>query len=113
MISLEGLTLITGRSTEAGYILRTFARYVRDGLIPNMFPEGEKDGQYNTADATLWYFHALDRYLDATRDRLTLRILLPKLLKIVDYHLRGTRFGIAVDPEDDLLRQGEAGYFMH
>lgn len=112
MISLEGLTLITGRSIEAGYILRTFARYVRDGLIPNLFPEGEKEGQYNTADATLWYFHSLDRYLEATRDRLTLRIVLPKLLEIIDYHLRGTCFGIAVDPEDGLLRQGEPGYAL-
>ena len=58
MISLEGLTLATGRHVEAGYILRTFAHYVRDGLIPNMFPEGEKEGLYHTADATLWFFHA-------------------------------------------------------
>ena len=60
MISLEGLTLVTGRHVEAGYILRTFAHYVRDGLIPNMFPEGEKEGLYHTADATLWFFHAID-----------------------------------------------------
>ena len=53
MISLEGLTLVTGRHVEAGYILRTFAHYVRDGLIPNMFPEGENEGLYHTADATL------------------------------------------------------------
>ena len=56
MISLEGLTLVTGRLLEAGYILRTFARYVRDGLIPNMFPDGAKEGVYHTADATLWFF---------------------------------------------------------
>ncbi len=59
MISLEGLTLLTGRQREAGYLLRTFARYVKDGLIPNLFPEGEQEGRYHTADATLWYFHAL------------------------------------------------------
>ena len=59
MISLEGLTLVTGRHVEAGYILRTFAHYVRDGLIPNMFPEGENEGLYHTADATLWFFHAV------------------------------------------------------
>ena len=58
MISLEGLTLTTGRQVEAGYILRTFAHYVRDGLIPNMFPEGGTEGLYHTADATLWFFHA-------------------------------------------------------
>ena len=72
MISLEGLTLVTGRHVEAGYILRTFAHYVRDGLIPNMFPEGEKEGLYHTADATLWFFHAVQRYLDYSDDRLTL-----------------------------------------
>src|SRR6266849_3398655 len=60
MISLEGLTLVTGRQAEAGYILRTFAHYVRDGLIPNMFPEGEREGVYHTADASLWFFHAID-----------------------------------------------------
>ena len=59
MISLEGLTLVTGRHVEAAYILRTFAHYIRDGLIPNMFPEGRKNGLYHTADATLWFFHAL------------------------------------------------------
>src|SRR5262249_26842933 len=56
MISLEGLTLATGRLAEAGWILRTFAHYVRDGLIPNLFPEGEREGRYHTADATLWFF---------------------------------------------------------
>ncbi len=110
MISLEGLTLTTGRHLEAGYILRTFARHVRDGLIPNLFPEGDREGLYHTADATLWFFHALSRYLDATGDRETLWLLLPTLLDIVDHHLRGTRFGIGVDPEDGLLRQGAEGY---
>ena len=110
MISLEGLTLVTGRAVEAGYILRTFGYYVRDGLIPNMFPEGEREGLYHTADATLWYFHAIDRYLEATGDLETLRLLLPKLLDIVDHHVRGTRFGIGVDPADGLLRQGAPGY---
>ena len=77
MISLEGLTLTHRPAAEAGYILRTFAHYVRDGLIPNLFPEGEQEGLYHTADATLWFFHALDRYLAATGDRATLRLLLP------------------------------------
>jgi predicted glycogen debranching enzyme len=110
MIALEGLTLVTGRHVEAGYILRTFAHYVRDGLIPNMFPEGTREGLYHTADATLWYFHAIDRYVRATGDRVTLRLLLPTLAEIVQHHVRGTRFGIGVDPEDGLLRQGAAGY---
>ena len=70
MISLEGLTLATGRHDAARDILHTFAHHVRDGLIPNLFPEGENEGLYHTADATLWFFHALDRYESrpATRD---------------------------------------------
>ena len=79
MISLEGLTLTTGRVNEARDILRTFAFYFRDGLIPNLFPEGNKEGLYNTADATLWFFHALDRYLDVSGDWATVQLLLPKL----------------------------------
>ncbi len=110
MISLEGLTLATGRAAEAGYVLRTFGQYIRNGLIPNLFPEGEQQGLYHTADATLWYFHALDRYLRVTGDDGTLRLLLPKLLDVIDHHVRGTHFGIGVDPADGLLRQGEAGY---
>ncbi len=110
MISLEGLTLMTGRQREARGILRTFAGHIRDGLIPNLFPEGESEGVYNTADATMWFFHALDRYLEETGDRELLRDLLPKLVDIVRHHLAGTRFGIGVDPADGLLRQGAEGY---
>jgi predicted glycogen debranching enzyme len=110
MISLEGLALVTGRHTEAGWILRTFASYVRDGLIPNLFPEGQKDGLYHTADATLWYFHAIHRYLEYTDDRATLRLLLPKLANIIEHHKQGTKFGIGMDLEDGLLRQGAEGY---
>ncbi len=110
MISLEGLTLATGRFTEAAWILRTFAQYVRDGLIPNLFPEGRNDGLYHTADASLWYFHAVDRYVRATGERETLNALLPVLQDIVEHHLKGTKFGIGVDPADGLLRQGAEGY---
>jgi predicted glycogen debranching enzyme len=110
MISLEGLTLTTGRKQEAAWIIRTFAHYIRDGLIPNLFPEGQREGLYHTADATLWFFHAIDRYLAVTQDRGTLQQILPKLVDIAEHHLRGTRFGIAVDPADGLLRQGEEGY---
>ena len=109
MISLEGLTLRTGRHPEAGQVLRTFAHHVRDGLIPNLFPEGGNEGLYHTADATLWMFHALSRYLEVTGDRHTLRQLLPVLREIVHRHLQGTRFGIGVDPDDGLLRQGAPG----
>jgi predicted glycogen debranching enzyme len=110
MISLEGLTLTTGRHVEAGYILRTFAHYVRDGLIPNMFPEREKEGLYHTADATMWFFHAMQRYIDYTHDRLTLALLYPTLKDIIANHVRGTRFGIRMDERDGLLTQGADGY---
>jgi predicted glycogen debranching enzyme len=103
MISLEGLTLTTNRYTEAGWILRTFAYYIRDGLLPNMFPEGQNQGLYHTADATLWFFHALDRYADVTKDYDTLKLILSKLVDIVEHHLRGTRFGIKVNATDGLL----------
>jgi predicted glycogen debranching enzyme len=79
-------------------------------LIPNMFPEGKKQGLYHTADATLWFFHALGRYLTYTEDRSTLRLLLPILIDIVEHHLRGTKFNIHVDPADGLLAQGQEGY---
>jgi predicted glycogen debranching enzyme len=110
MISLEGLTLVTGRHAEAGYILRTFGQYIRDGLLPNLFPEGRKEGLYHTADATLWFFHAIDRYLQWTDDEGTLSGLYPKLVGIVEAHIRGTDFGIRVDPADGLLTQGAPGY---
>src|SRR5439155_567761 len=77
MISLEGLTLCTGRPHEARTILLTFAHYVKDGLLPNQFPEGQRIAIYNTADATLWYFHAIDRYVERTGDRDLLKVLFP------------------------------------
>jgi predicted glycogen debranching enzyme len=110
MISLEGLTLSTRRLREAGHILRTFSLYVRDGLIPNMFPDGAREGLYHTADATLWFFHAIHRYVRASGDTQTLQGLIPILVDIVQHHLRGTRFGIGVDAADGLLRQGADGY---
>jgi predicted glycogen debranching enzyme len=110
MISLEGLTLQTGRIAEARYILNMFAQYVRDGLIPNLFPEGSHEGLYHTADATLWFFHALDRYVEVANDRQTLRELLPLLEDIIRWHVRGTHYGIGMDEQDALLRQGQLGY---
>jgi len=106
MISLEGLCLATGRAAEAEWILRAFAQHVRDGLIPNLFPEGERTGLYHTVDATLWFFHAIERVVRATGRFDLVEELLPTLHDIVDHHVRGTRFGIRVDPSDDLLTQG-------
>jgi predicted glycogen debranching enzyme len=110
MISLEGLSLVTGRHAEAAAILRNFARHVQDGLLPNLFPEGESRGLYHTADATMWFFHAIQRYVAATGDDDTIAHLLPILEDIVRHHVQGTRFGIGVDPDDGLLRQGADGY---
>jgi len=109
MISFEGLTLCTGRTREAAAILRTFQHHVRDGLVPNYFPEGEQQGVYHTADATLWFFHAVEQYLKHTGDLSMLRDLWPTLADIVSRHLEGTRFGIGVDG-DGLLDQGQGGY---
>lgn len=110
MISLEGLTLTTGRQRESAFILRTFAHYVKDGLIPNMFPDGSNQGLYHTADASLWFFHALERYRESTGDDdLTLE-LLPVMQRIIEAHEVGTKFGIHMDPSDGLLCQGAEGY---
>jgi predicted glycogen debranching enzyme len=112
MISLEGLTLSTGRYIAAAWILRTFAHYVRDGLIPNLFPERQTEGLYHTADATLWFFHAIDRYTEVTGDRSVLQMALAKLVDIFEWHMRGTAFGIGVDSRDGLLKQGAEGYAL-
>jgi glycogen debranching enzyme len=109
MISLEGLTLCTGRPAEARRILHTFCAAIRDGLVPNLFPEGTDQGLYHTADATLWLFHAIDRFLVATDDRAFLHTLLPQLVEVAERHFAGTRFGIGVDAADGLLRQGAPG----
>jgi predicted glycogen debranching enzyme len=109
MISLEGLTLSTGRYREAGAILLTFSHYVKHGLLPNLFPEGERQALYHTVDATLWYFHAISRYLEATGDRGILTPLFPVLQSIIDHHLQGTLFNIHADPADGLIHAAAEG----
>ncbi len=110
MIALPGLTLATGRPEDAAGILRTFARYVADGLLPNNFPDsaGVVPG-YNTVDATLWYVEAIRAYYEATRDEALVSDLLPTLRDIADKHIAGTRYHIHVDPADGLLYAGEPG----
>lgn len=110
MISLEGLTLCTGRRREARSILQTFSRYVKDGLLPNLFPEGEREALYHTVDATLWFFHAIDRYVESSGDTTLLEELFPVLEDIVAHHVRGTHYGIGVDAADGLIRAGAPGY---
>ncbi len=109
MIALPGLTLATGRSEIAATIIRTFARFVSDGLLPNLFPDAGHPPEYNTVDATLWYFVAIDEYVRATNDRALLEEVYPTLRAIVGWHQRGTRFSIQVDETDGLLRAGEPG----
>lgn len=110
MISLEGLTLLTGRHEEARAILHTFGRYVRDGLLPNLFPEGGREALYHTVDATLWFFHAVGRYHAHTGDESLVDELYPQLEEIIERHLGGTRFDIGVDPADGLVHAAAEGY---
>jgi predicted glycogen debranching enzyme len=106
MISLEGLMLATGRHAEARATLMTFSHYVRDGLLPNLFPEGSRDGWYHTVDATLWYLHAIHRYVRETGDGALLEVLMPTLRAVMQHHFDGTRFGIGMDAQDGLLHAG-------
>jgi predicted glycogen debranching enzyme len=109
MISLPGLLLCTGRYHEARSLLKAFASYAHGGLIPNRFPDSGEAPEYNTIDATLWLFHALDRYLTTTGDWSLLTELFLTLSSIIDRHVEGTIYGIGVDPADGLLRGGTPG----
>jgi predicted glycogen debranching enzyme len=108
-IALPGLTICTGRWEIARSILRTFARYVDRGMLPNRFPDAGGAPEYNTADATLWYFEAVRAYCDCTGDEELLSQLWPTLCEIVDWHVNGTRYNIRVDPDDGLICAGESG----
>lgn len=112
MISLPGLTLVTQRSDIARPILQTFGRYLSQGMLPNVFPEDNDPAhapQYNTVDATLWYFNAIAHYSFETQDWTLLEELFPALEAIVDWHQRGTRYHIHWDPQDGLIYAGEPG----
>ncbi|HKB49684.1 MAG TPA: amylo-alpha-1,6-glucosidase, partial [Ktedonobacterales bacterium] len=109
MIALPGLALATGRPSVAAGLLRSFARYVDEGLLPNRFPDQGETPEYNTVDATLWYVEALRAYWAATGDDVLVRELWPVLEDVVQHHVAGTRHGIGVDPADGLLRSGERG----
>jgi predicted glycogen debranching enzyme len=109
MISLPGLTLATERPEIARSILRTFATYVDQGMLPNRFPDAGETPEYNTVDATLWYFEAVRAYYSATEDDDLLHELFGVLADIIDWHCRGTRYNIHLDSTDGLLYAGEAG----
>ncbi|PSB27537.1 glycogen debranching protein [Stenomitos frigidus ULC18] len=109
MISLPGLTLATGRPEIAQSILRTYARHVDQGMLPNRFPDAGERPEYNTVDATLWFFEAVRAYYGVTEDDDLVQELFPVLADIVDWHCRGTRYNIHLDSADGLLYAGETG----
>ena len=109
MISLPGLTLTTGRHDIAREIILEFSKHISEGMLPNRFPDEGEGAEYNTVDATLWYFEAIRAYTEASGDFKTVRgALYEKLSLIVAAHLRGTRYSIYVDT-DGLLYAGEPG----
>ena len=109
MIALPGLTLATGRYEMARGILKAFAASVDQGMLPNRFPDAGEAPEYNTVDATLWFFEAIRAYVHYSSDVDFVREhLYPKLVEILDGHMRGTRYGIHVD-SDALLACGEPG----
>jgi len=109
MVALPGLTLSIGRAEIAKEILRTFAKFVSEGMLPNFFPEAGNNPEYNAVDGTLWYIEAVSQYVAATRDTATLRELYPVLSEMINRYVRGTRFHIHVDRADGLLYAGEPG----
>ncbi len=109
MIALPGLCLSTGRSGEALSILLAFSQAMSKGMIPNRFPDAGEVPDYNTIDATLWFFHAVDRYLAFNSDDCAaMQTLYPALRDSLEWHWKGTRFGIKADEEDGLLAGGDA-----
>jgi len=109
MIALHGLTLPTHCYDAARSILRTFAHHVDRGMLPNRFSDGGETPEYNTVDATLWFFEAVRAFLAYTGDLEFVRNDLHGVLSdIISWHVRGTRFGIKMD-SSGLLNSGEAG----
>ncbi|MEQ1794673.1 MAG: amylo-alpha-1,6-glucosidase [Nitrospira sp.] len=108
-ISLPGLCLVTGRFEVAWQIIAAFAAHVSDGMIPNRFPDAGAQPEYNTIDASLWFIHAIDRYLAASQDESRVRATAwPAIKEILDGYRRGTRYGIRMD-HDGLMTGGVPG----
>jgi predicted glycogen debranching enzyme len=110
MISYEGIMLATGRADEGRQLLRAYAKTLSQGMLANTADTGQVE--YNTADATLWFVHAVDRHVLATGDTDLAAELVDDLGEVVRWHVAGTRYGIQVDPADSLLRQGADGYAL-
>lgn len=110
LIGLPGLTITTRRFSEAQRMLRLVGRQFRQGLLPDCLPAAQRlrleDENYGGVDTSLWYFHALDKYMNATHDYELLDELYPRLEDCITWYSRGTSYGIQVDPSDGLLRTG-------
>ncbi|MCD6506346.1 amylo-alpha-1,6-glucosidase [Candidatus Poribacteria bacterium] len=109
MISLPGLLLALGRFQEAAELIRGWVGHMSKGLIPNFIPEDGNDPVYNSADATFWLFNAVYLYMSRTGDLELIREIYPILRESIEWHVKGTRYNIHVDPGDGLLVQGEPG----
>jgi predicted glycogen debranching enzyme len=109
MIALPGLLLATGRAEIAAGVLRTYARFVDRGMLPNRFSDAGEAPEYNTVDAALWFFEAVRQYYAATHDLSLGREIFPALEQIISEYSRGTRYNIHVDSTDGLLYAGEPG----
>lgn len=109
MISLPGLTLFTGNSEIAKGILRNFAHHTDMGMLPNRFVDSGETAEFNTVDATLWFFEAARAYAAVTGDYTFLREeLYPVFTSIIDFHIKGTRYNIKM-AENGLLNAGAPG----
>lgn len=105
MISLPGITMITGRFEECKSILRTFAKYIKNGLLPNLFPEGDENPMYNSADAPLLFVNTVYEYLEYSKDEEFLEEIYPALEQVISAYERGTDFHIKMD-SDGLIQAG-------
>jgi predicted glycogen debranching enzyme len=109
MISLPGLLVTTGRADLARGVLSLFAAHLDQGMLPNCFPDDGSAPIYNTVDAALWFFQAVQSYVETTGDLSLLEEVFPALEDVGAWYERGTRYGIKVDEHDGLVTQGAEG----
>jgi len=109
MIALSGITLETGRPDVARSILLEFPRFAQQGLLPNTFSDNGEPAAYNSADSMLWYVQALQQYVTQAADLGLLRDVFDALSSMIDWYVRGTRYGVHMDSADGLLYAGEPG----
>ena len=109
MIALPGLCLATGRYEDAKNILQEFVNKISEGMLPNRFPDHGEALEYNTIDATLWFFYSTYQYYQYTKDKTFIQAILPILQDCIGWHYKGTRYSIHVDTQDELLYGGQEG----